>query len=133
MEEQAIASGKTFVWHEVYGQNADVAVEFYTKTLGWGTEEMDMGEMGKYKMLVANGKPICGVWGTAGNPDMQNVPPHWATYIGVDDVDKRVQMVKDNGGQLVHGPMDVPTVGRMALIQDPQGAVVWLFTGEDQR
>jgi len=131
-DENAIAQGKTFVWHEVYGPSADAAIDFYTKTLGWQTQEMDMGEMGTYKMLVANGMPICGVHGTAGNPMMQDVPPHWSTYIGVDDVDARLAKAKELGATVLVEPMDVPTVGRMALIQDPQGAAVWFFTGVSQ-
>jgi len=131
MEEQALASGKTFVWHEVYGPSSSASVEFYTKTLGWTVEEMDMGPMGTYKMLVANGKPICGVIGTSEMPGMDQVPPHWSTYISVDDVDARVATAQENGATLMQGPWDVPTVGRMALLRDPQGAVIWFFKGTD--
>lgn len=128
----AIAEGKTFVWHEVYGPSADASIDFYTKALGWSSEEMDMGPMGTYKMLVANGMAVAGTQATAGNPMMEGVPPHWATYIGVDDVDARLEKVKALGGTVLVEPMDIPTVGRMALIQDPQGASVWLFKGEPQ-
>jgi len=63
---------------------------------------------------------------------MAEVPPHWATYLSVDDVDARVEKCVEHGGTLVVPAMDVPTVGRMALIHDPQGAHVWLFKGEPQ-
>ena len=126
-DENAIAQGKTFVWHEVYGATSEASVDFYTKALGWEVEEMDMGEMGTYKMLVANGQAIAGVQGTQGVPMMEGVPPHWATYIGVDDVDARLAKATELGAKILVEPMDIPTVGRMALIQDPQGATVWFF------
>jgi predicted enzyme related to lactoylglutathione lyase len=126
IEDHALAVGKTFVWHECYGPSSAAAVEFYTKALGWTTETMNMGDF-DYTMFVANGKTIAGVMGTAENPDMKDVPPHWSTYIGVDDVDARLAKCIDLGAHVLVGPMDVPTVGRMALIQDPQGATFWLF------
>ncbi len=130
MDQHSIAVGKTFVWHEVYGANAEASVEFYTKALDWGTESMDMGPMGKYHMLAAHGTSVAGCIGTAENPEMANVPPHWATYISVDDVDARVAKCVSLGATVLVPAMDVPTVGRMSLIQDPQGATFWLFKGE---
>ncbi len=127
MEQQAIATGKTFVWHEVYAPDAQKAIDFYTQALGFGTQDMDMGQMGPYRMLTMNGKPIAGVMGTANNPHMQGVPPHWATYLAVDDVDARLKKCQELGATVVVPPMDIPTVGRMALISDPHGAHIWLF------
>jgi uncharacterized protein len=128
-DQHALAVGRTFVWHEVYAPDADKAVEFYTEALGFGTEEMPMGEMGTYKMLTMHGTPICGVMST-NIPEMQGVPPHWATYIAVDDVDARLAKCQELGATVVVPPMDIPTVGRMVLIADPQGAHVWLYKSE---
>lgn len=127
MDQHALNTGRTFVWHEVYAADADKAIAFYTEALGFGSSEMDMGPMGTYKMLTMNGQGVAGVMGTAGNPDMEGVPPHWSTYIAVDDVDARVAKCVSLGAQVVVPAMDVPSVGRMALIQDPQGAHVWLY------
>jgi predicted enzyme related to lactoylglutathione lyase len=128
--EMALAQGNTFVWHEVYGPSAETSVDFYTKALGFGSQEMPMGEMGTYTMLTRNGQPVAGVLGTANDPRLSDVPPHWSVYIGVDDVDARLEKCLASGAKVIHGPMDVPTIGRMALIQDPQGAMVWIFKGE---
>jgi predicted enzyme related to lactoylglutathione lyase len=84
-----------------------------------------MGEF-TYRMMSANGQAVCGVMPT-NTPEMQGVPPHWSVYIAVDDVDARLAKCQALGAKVVHGPMDVPSVGRMVLIQDPQGAHVWLF------
>lgn len=132
MDQMAINNGRTFVWHEVYGASAEASIEFYTKALGFGTTTMEMGEMGPYHMLTRNGQPVCGVQGTANNPQLSDVPPHWATYISVDDVDATLVTCQQHGATVEVPAMDVPTVGRMALIKDPQGAHVFIFKGEPQ-
>lgn len=130
LDGHALACGRTFCWHELYVPNGEEGVRFYTEALGWETQTMEMGEMGSYRMFVANGQAVAGVQATADHPDMQNVPPHWSTYVSVDDVDARLAKVTALGGTIVVPPMDIPTVGRMALIADPQGAHIWLFKGE---
>ena len=121
------ATGTTFVWHEVYAPDAQKSIDFYTQALDFGTESHEMGEIGTYHMLTKNGTPVCGVLSTT-EMKMDDVPPHWATYIAVDDVDARVAKCQSLGASVVVPAMDVPQVGRMCLISDPQGAYVWLFT-----
>lgn len=124
------AQGRTFVWHEVYAPSSQDTIDFYTKALDFGSTTMPMGEMGDYKLLTRNGVPVAGVMGTDEMPGIE-APPHWATYIAVDDVDSRLATCIRLGATQVVAPMDVPGVGRMALIADPQGAHVWIFTPSD--
>ena len=127
----AIAKGETFIWHELDVKDAEAAVEFYTKAFGFGTQSMDMGPMGmpgqKYHMLTKDGQTICGIMGTGSMPGMEQVPHHWAVFLAVDDVDARLATCQQLGATVVAGPMDVPEVGRMVLIQDNKGAHIWLF------
>ncbi len=125
-DEHALAQGKTFCWHEVYTNDVPATIDFYMKALDWETTSMPMGELGEYHMLKANGQNVCGVFSlqAVGDP---HVPPHWSTYIAVEDVDARLAKCVALGATTLMGPMDVETVGRMALICDPQGAHVWLF------
>ena len=127
IDQFTTAVGRTFVWHELYGASSQASVDFYTQALGWETETMDMGDMGSYTMFKANGQNVAGVLGTSEQPHLADVPPHWATYIGVDDVDARLAKCVSLGASVLVEPMDVPTVGRMALLQDPQGATFWIF------
>jgi hypothetical protein len=90
------------------------------------TEDYPMGEMGTYKMLKVNGVAVAGIMETS-LPELANVPPHWSVYLAVDNVDGRLEKCIQLGATLVHGPMDVPNVGRMVLISDPQGAHIWLY------
>ena len=121
-----MAQGSNFVWHELYVPNDKAAVEFYEKALNFGSTSMEMGEMGSYNMLTRNGVPICGVMNTS-SPQFEGVPPHWAVYLSVDDVDARLAKCEELGAKVMVPAMDVPTIGRMALIQDPFGAHIWLF------
>ncbi|HVL37903.1 MAG TPA: VOC family protein [Fimbriimonadaceae bacterium] len=126
MDEHAVLVGSTFPWHEVYAPSVPGAIDFYTQALGFGTQEYPMGDMGTYHMLTMNGKGVAGIMST-NSPEMQGVPPHWATYLSVDDVDARLAKCVELGATVVVPAMDVPNVGRMALISDPQGAHLWLF------
>jgi hypothetical protein len=132
-EEEArnhiLATGKTFVWHQIYGATEQASLDFYTKALDWGTDEFPMGEGRSYKILTANGSGVAGVVGTndGNHPELKDIPPHWSVSIHVDDVDARVKKCEALGGKVLQGPFDVPTVGRMALLQDPQGATFWLM------
>ena len=130
INEALLAQAKTFVWHQIFAPNDTASMDFYTKALGFESMEMPMGEMGTYKMLVANGQPVAGVVGTDHCPDMKITVPHWSVSIGVDDVDARLDKCVALGAQVLLPAFDIPTVGRMALVQDPQGATFWLFKGE---
>lgn len=54
-------------------------------------------------------------------------PPHWLPYIYAEDVDKAADRAKQLGGNVFMEGIDVPTVGRVAVLQDPVGAVFGLF------
>ena len=123
MADQAPLNGRAFPWHEVITPDPEKAKAFYTNVLGWGSEAMDMGGS-DYHMFTREGEPFCGITSTEMH---QGTPPHWSTYISVEDVDATVEKAKAAGGTVVAPPMDVPTVGRMALLQDDQGAHFWVF------
>jgi hypothetical protein len=61
-------------------------------------------------------------------PDMGAVPPYWGTYVTVDDVDASTKLVEELGGQVKVPPMDIPDVGRFAVIADPQGAILSIIS-----
>lgn len=127
MEQHALITGKTFCWHELFAPTAQEAIAFYTKALDFGTEDSQMDNGTTYHMLTKDGMGVAGVWGTTENEAMKGIPPHWATFLAVDDVDRRVEKCVELGAKLHAPAMDVPKVGRMALIEDPFGAFIWLF------
>ncbi len=118
--------GQTFLWHELNVPDAEKALEFYTTILGMTTVPMDMGEMGTYHLLQKDGISIAGIMSTAAMP--MEVAPQWAVYIAVEDVDAKVEEAVSKGASVKIPAMDVPGVGRMAWMADPQGASFWFFT-----
>jgi hypothetical protein len=108
----------TFTWSELMTPDVDKAVAFYREIFGWTSENVDMGQM-VYTLLSLDGRGIAG----AMNPPMEGIPPNWGVYFHVDDVDGTVATAKKSGGNALYDPMDVPNVGRMAALTDPQGAM----------
>jgi uncharacterized protein len=125
-DQHSLSVGRAFPWHELCVKDVDAAIDFYTNALGFGTESMDMGELGMYRMLTRHGVPVAGTMSTDSEP-MQEIPPHWAVYFAVDDLDGSLSNCVEHGATVVVPAMDVPTVGRMSLISDPQGAHIWLY------
>ena len=129
MNEHALLVGNLFPWHEVYTPDAQKTIAFYSEVFGYGTQSMDMGGGCTYHMLTKDGKSFGGVMDTTSMPE-QNIPPHWAVYMSVDDVDARLAKAVELGATVVVPPMDIPSVGRMTLIADPLGAHLWLYKSE---
>ena len=113
-----------FVWYDLMTSHPKNAEPFYTKVLGWGTQPF---EGMPYTMWTANGTPIGGVGQVKG----AGVPPHWIAYIAVEDVDAAVKQIASLGGKTIVPGTDIPTVGRFAVVADPQGAVFSVFTPTD--
>lgn len=60
--------------------------------------------------------------------EAQGMPPSWGVYVTVDNVDETLARAEKLGGTVVMPPMDVPGVGRMAVVRDPQGATLSVIT-----
>ena len=58
---------------------------------------------------------------------MPGVPPHWLNYVTVESADASAARVTELGGKICKPPFDIPNVGRIAIVQDPQGAFFGLF------
>jgi uncharacterized protein len=121
----------TFSWHELMTSDYEKAFDFYQELFGWEkTAAMDMGENGgMYQMFgragaapLPSGDPAM-LGGMMNKPADMPMPPAWILYVMLDDVDDAAERVKQLGGQLVFGPMEVPGGDRVATAIDPQGAL----------
>jgi uncharacterized protein len=112
-----------FVWYDLMTNDPQKAEPFYQKVAGWGTQVWN-GQQ-PYTMWTVNGNPIGGVMEM---PKGVNAPPHWIAYIAVPDVDATVKQAESLGATTHHKPTDIPTVGRFAVLADPQGAFFAVFT-----
>jgi predicted enzyme related to lactoylglutathione lyase len=115
-----------FVWYELMTTNTAAAKGFYGDVVGWGTQDSSMPEM-EYTLFTAGGVPVGGLMHVPEEARNMGVPPNWSGYISVDDVDATTARVKELGGSVHVPPRDIPTVGRFAVVADPQAAVFILF------
>ncbi|MBL8982307.1 MAG: VOC family protein [Gemmatimonadetes bacterium] len=115
-----------FLWHQLNTPNADAALAFYTAVCEWGRESWQPDpSQPAYQMWKGSAGAHSGVMQMP--PDSKD-PAHWLGYISTPDVDATVSTVKGLGGALVFGPMDIPSVGRFAVMTDPDGAMFAPFT-----
>ncbi len=121
----------TFCWSELSTSDQDGAKAFYAGLLGWQADDRPVGEGSYYSMQLIDGKPVAAI---AGQPQQQRdagVPPLWSSYVSVADADAVAARAKELGADVHAPPFDVMTVGRMAVIQDPQGAYFMLWQPRD--
>jgi uncharacterized protein len=113
-------------WHELVTPDVRRAQEFYGELLGWETEVFKPGEVG-YQMIKSGDQSHGGFM-----PSDQagGAPPHWVAYVIVENADETAKQAKAAGGQVLHGPMAIPDVGTIVVLQDPQGAVIAAISGE---
>lgn len=114
-----------FVWFELLTNDTDAAYNFYGEVVGWKAAPMDMPGGVTYAAFKTGETPVGGFT----KPPQDSIPPHWVSYVSVDDVDATAEKVVANGGKALMDAFDVPNVGRMQPVADPHGAAFFLFKG----
>lgn len=112
-------------WYENYATDTKKAAKFYTDLFGWTAEVMPIPGM-DYTVFSFEGVQVAGMMAAAG--EMKDVPPSWATYFTVEDIDKTAKQVAELGGTVFVPPMDIPEVGRFAGLMSPQGVRFFAIT-----
>ena len=115
-----------FVWHENYSADHDATRQFYNELLGWETEVWKPGEA-DYALIKAGDQMHGGIVKAP-----EGGGPGWLGSVLVEDVDETARKAEAAGGGIVAAPVDVPEIGRIAVISDPQGGVLSAYapTGE---
>ena len=114
-------------WSELMTRDVPTARRYYEALAGWSFSTVPMGG-DSYHLASRNGQPIAGMMDMSTTPGMENVPPHWFTYIAVEDVDAAVAATRAAGGQVIKEVFEVPDTGRIAIITDPTGAALGIMT-----
>lgn len=113
-----------FIWYELITPDPDAAQAFYGPMLGWTVRSADMPDM-DYRLAATGEGDVAGILpAPAGAP----MPPAWLGYVCVDDVDAMADSIASGGGAVHMPPNDIPGVGRMAFVADPQGALFYIMT-----
>lgn len=109
----------TDTWNELVTDDGDRATPFYEAVLGMTADVLPMGDDAEpYTTFNVDGRPIGGIM----PPDGEGVPPHWNVYFHVDSAEATARRAVGLGARQVVAPFDVPGIGRMAVLVDPQGA-----------
>lgn len=116
-----------FLWHELMTPDPDGAIDFYRKVVGWGLQEWEEGDP-PYRMFTAAGTPTAGCRELPAEARARGEPPHWVGYVATGDVDTATARAVELGGEEVEASEDVPSVGRIAMLRDPRGALIGAFT-----
>ena len=112
-------------WADLLAHDGQKAKDFYTGLLGWTYEDHPVDDTMVYTMYSQQGQAVCA--SAERGPGQENLPPHWSVYVTVDDLEAALERARQAGGTVIADPFDVLEVGRMAIIQDPQGAYLRLW------
>ncbi len=115
-----------FVWFDMMSTDVPASVKFYSQLLGWKTKEVDMGAMGKYTLIINGERDIGGFMHL---DQKHGAPSHWVAYMAVENVDAACETILGAGGKTLMPAMDIPDVGRFAVVADKEGAVFSPFKG----
>lgn len=110
------------VWFDLSSSDPKAAQAFYEGVFGWTSEEMGP-DYGNYVNFWKDGARIAGMMQNPGNGG----PDGWTTYLKAADVGATAAAVTAAGGSIMVEPMDVMSLGRMAIAVDPAGTVVGIW------
>jgi uncharacterized protein len=127
MAERTQYTPGTFSWTDLNTTDQEAAKTFYSSLFRWETEDLPVGEGVSYTMARIGDKNVAAI---APQPQQQRdagAPPAWNSYITVDSADRAAERAAELGATVHAPPFDVMDAGRMAVIQDPQGAwfLIW--------
>ncbi|WEB43861.1 VOC family protein [Streptomyces yunnanensis] len=133
---EAVMEPDTLCWTELYTTDAAAAKEFYASVFSWRYQDMPMGGGPVYSLASA---PGAGQGEDTAHGGIMQLPqenldagstPEWHPYFGVTDCDATFNAAVQHGGTPLIAPMDVPGVGRLAMLMDPAGAPFALIKGD---
>jgi uncharacterized protein len=115
-----------FIWYELLTSDAEAAQKFYGAVLGW--KFADSGQTGMdYRIINAGEHSVGGLMAITKDMAAHGARPTWLSYIAVKDVDATVAEIQKRGGAVHMAGMDIPNVGRIAMVTDPHGAPFYVM------
>jgi len=116
----------TFYWNELMTRDVEAAKAFYGRAIGWTFDGMPMPE-GTYWIAKAGDKVVGGIMAIDA-PQYAEIPASWFVYLAVDDIDARLAAAAKAGATIVRPTFEVPGIGRIAILRQPDGAHVGWIT-----
>ena len=119
-----------FLWHELMTNDTRSASDFYTRVVGWTMQSWDQNPA--YQMFLSGGVPMAGLMTLPEEAKLAGAPPGWLGYIGTPDAEETARLAVRRGGRVLKEAIQIPSVGRFVVLQDPQGAMFSAFTPEQE-
>lgn len=120
-----------FCWTEIASSDAGKCKAFYTNVFGWDFKDSNAtdGAFAYHEFYTGADYPAGGLYTISPEmcPEGELPPPHFLTYVAVDDVDAYAAKAKELGATIAKEPDDIPNTGRFAIVQDPTGAFIAIF------
>ncbi|HEX6885010.1 MAG TPA: VOC family protein [Planctomycetota bacterium] len=119
-----------FGWSELSAADPDVAVRFFGRFLGWERDRHGLAgrtQPIEYSLLTCRGRNVAGLYPMVAAQRKRGVASQWLSYLFVADVDACAQQARALGAELLAAPREVFQLGRMAIVRDPQGALLGLW------
>jgi len=113
----------SFCWIELHTTDQNAAKGFYNTLFGWEVQDMPMGPAGVYTIFKLQGRDAAAGCSLRPDETAQGIPSHWMIYITVENADAAVAKAQQLGGKILAPAFDVMDAGRMAVVQDPTGAI----------
>lgn len=116
-----------FIWYELITDDVPAAAAFYGAVTGWTVQDSMQPGM-DYRMWSTGSAMVGGLMAIPAEAAANGMRPGWFAYVSVPDVDAAVASITAAGGTLCMPAMDIPNIGRMAMVLDPQGAAIYVMT-----
>lgn len=117
------------IWYELMTTDVEAADAFYRNVVGWTSAPFDASPT-PYRVFKRSGDAQ--VAGLMERPSDLRMPPFWAMYVGVPNLDDAKKQIARLGGSELSPVIDVPTVGRLQMVKDPQGAGFYIMQPESR-
>jgi uncharacterized protein len=116
-----------FIWYELITPDPEGAKAFYDAVVGWDIQPRLPGEM-DYRMIGrSDGGNAGGILRLTDDMASHGARPTWLGYLYVEDVNSSVAAIERAGGKVLMAASDIPDVGRIAMVTDPQGAPFYVM------
>jgi uncharacterized protein len=124
-----------FIWYELMTTDMEAAKAFYSKVVGWGTENASMPGMA-YTLFTVKSISVSGLMRLPEAANQLGEKPSWIGYVGVENVDAAADRITRLGGVVHVPPQNIRNISRFSVIADPQMAALallqWLTPRREQ-
>lgn len=117
-------------WHELNTWEPEIALAFYSRTLGWKFDSAPLPDGGAYWIARKDNSPVGGIFELT-SPQHSDIPSHWMTYMPVADISRAEADTQKAGGEVMRPSTHVPGVGKLAIVTDSTGALIGLIEPEN--